>query len=99
MEAEAVRQRCSEVSERKSVDDRVGLEEELKPREKGLRPKLRDWSCGRRRLRSCFERIMLSKRVIAACVGVMVDADVAIGTGRVCSRSAMNSLKAMILLN
>ena len=44
-----------------------------------------------------IDMIMLSKRVIAACVGVMLDAVVDPGAGAVCSRSAMNSLNARCL--
>ncbi len=93
VEADAVRQRCSVVSERKSVDS----VEELK-REKGFRLRVRDGMPGRRRPRSRLDRIMLSKRVIAACVGVMFEAVVDPGAGAVLSRSAMNSLKALHML-
>ena len=94
-----MRQRCSEVSERKS-DEREAGEEAIERREKGLRDRVKVGMCGRRRLRSRLERIMLSKRVIEARVGVITaEDDVDIGAGAVCSRSEMNSLKAGRLIS
>lgn len=91
VDADAVRQRCSVVSDRKSVE-MVGAEE-LR-RENGLRLRVRVGIWGRRRPRSRLERMMLSKRVMEAWVGEMVEDEVAVGTGAVCSRSPINSLKA-----
>ena len=94
-----MRQRCSEVSERKS-DEREAVEEAIERREKGLRDRVKVGMCGRRRLRSRLERIMLSKRVIEARVGVNAAEDVVdFGAGAVCSRSEMNSLKAVRLIS
>jgi hypothetical protein len=87
------------VSERKS-DEREVVEEAVKRREKGLRDRVKVGMCGRRWLRSRLERIMLSKRVIEARFGVIaVEDDDDIGAGAVCSRSEMNSLKAMTLVS
>jgi hypothetical protein len=94
-----VRQRCSEVSERKS-DEREVVEEAIERREKGLRDRVKVGMCWRRWLRSRLERIMLSKRVIEARFGVIAAEDVVdLGAGAVCSRSEMNSLKAKRLIS
>jgi hypothetical protein len=94
-----VRQRCSEVSERKS-DEREVVEETIERREKGLRDRVKVGMCGRRWLRSRLERIMLSKRVIEARFGVIAAEDnVDFGAGAVRSRSEMNSLKAKRLIS
>ena len=95
-----MRQRCSEVSERKSDEGEGVVEEAIERREKGLRDRAKVGMCGRRWLRSRLERIMLSKRVIEARVGVNAAEDVVdFGAGAVCSRSEMNSLKAKRLIS
>jgi hypothetical protein len=95
VEAEAVRQRWSEVSERKSEDD-GGIDDVEMRRENGLRVRVSVGMGLRRRPRSCLERMMLSNRVMEAKVGVMaVEEEVDIGAGGVRSRSEMNSLKAV----
>jgi len=95
-----VRQRCSEVSERKSDETGVVVEGAVDRREKGLRERAKVGMCGRRWLRSRLERIMLSKRVIEARFGVIAAEDnVDFGAGAVCSRSEMNSLKAERLIS
>lgn len=91
-----MRQRWSEVSERKSEDD-GGIEDVETRRENGLRERVSVGMGLRRRPRSRLERMMLSNRVMEAKVGVMAveEEEVDIGAGVVRSRSEMNSLKAV----
>lgn len=90
-----MRQRWSEVSERKSEDREVEGR-----RENGLRLRVRVGMGVRKRLRSRLERTMLSNRVIEARVGVIAaEEEVDTGAGVVRSRSEMNSLKAVIVVS
>ena len=90
-----MRQRWSEVSERKS-DERGVMWEVVERREKGFRLRVRVGTGGRKRPRSRLERMMLSKSVMEARSGVIgAEEDVDIGVGVLRSRSEMNSLKAM----
>ena len=83
------------MSERKSEDK--GVVDDVENREKGFRDRVRVGMGGRKRPRSRFERMILSKRVMEAKLGVIAtEAEVDIGAGAVRSRSEMNSLKAML---
>jgi hypothetical protein len=94
-----VRQRWSEMSERKS-EDREEVEQLEERREKGLRLMVRVGICVRKRPRSRLQRMMLSNRMMEARVGVIpAEEEVDIEAGVVRSRSEMNSLKAVRVIS